>query len=170
MKPFIRELRIKNPLDAFAALEHLPYSLLLDSADLEHPNGRYSFIVSHPIETIESKDGRICLTNWGEQKHFEDEDVFKLIDARLKHWIPETETIRGLPLFKAGPPDISVMIWGAISRICRKMRRKTPMCRIWPSGFTIRFWLLIIRKIRRGLSPMRRAITKRARSRIIFWG
>jgi len=65
--PFIRELQARDPLAIFAALEHLPYSLLFDSADRNHPDARYSFIVSHPIETIESKDGEISkmsLAQW----------------------------------------------------------------------------------------------------------
>lgn len=101
MTPFIRELRIKDPLRAFAALQHLPYSLLLDSADLKHMNGRYSFVMSHPIETIESKDGEITLTNWEEQTTREG-DVFDIIAERVKHWVPETETIRGIPPFQGG--------------------------------------------------------------------
>ncbi len=101
MTPFIRELKTKDPLGAFAALEHLPYSLLLDSADQKHPNARYSFIVSHPIETIESKDGQVLITNWEEQTT-QDGDVFDVITKRLKHWIPHTQTIRGLPPFQGG--------------------------------------------------------------------
>ena len=38
MTPFIRELQIKDPLAVFSALEHLPYSLIFDSADQNHPN------------------------------------------------------------------------------------------------------------------------------------
>ncbi|MBX2834609.1 MAG: aminodeoxychorismate synthase component I [Micavibrio sp.] len=101
MTPFIRKLKIKDPLAVYAALEHLPYSLLLDSADRNHPNARYSFVVSHPIETIESKDGEITITNWEEQKKTEG-NVFDLIAERLNYWIPETKTVRGLPPFQGG--------------------------------------------------------------------
>lgn len=101
MTPFIRELRIKDPIAAYASLRHLPYSLLFDSADRNHPNARYSYVVSHPIETIESKDGQITLTNWEEQKKLEG-DVFALIAERLKYWIPQTQTVRGLPPFQGG--------------------------------------------------------------------
>ena len=78
MTPFIRELPIRDPLEAFSALEHLPYSLLFDSADLSHPNARYSFIVSHPIETLEYKNGVMQITNWEEQLKIEGEP-FKII-------------------------------------------------------------------------------------------
>jgi para-aminobenzoate synthetase component 1 len=101
MTPFIRELPRRNPIEIFAALEHLPYSLFLDSADLGHPTGRYSFIVSHPIETIEAKNGIITITNWDKQEKREG-DPFKIVQERLKHWIPNTEMIRGLPPFQGG--------------------------------------------------------------------
>lgn len=101
MTPFIRELHDRDPLAVFAALKHLPYSLLLDSADTGHPTGRYSFIVSHPIETIESKDGITTLTNWDRQKKYEG-DPFAIVQERLKHWIPDAETVRGLPPFQGG--------------------------------------------------------------------
>jgi para-aminobenzoate synthetase component 1 len=101
MTPFIRELPNRNAIEIFSALEHLPYSLLLDSADVGHPTGRFSFIVSHPIETIESKNGIVTITNWDKQEKREG-DPFKIVQERLKHWIPETETIRGLPPFQGG--------------------------------------------------------------------
>lgn len=102
MTPFIRELRLNDPLRAYAALEHLPYSLLLDSADQNHPNARYSFVVSHPIETIESKNGRITLTNWEEQRELRGRDIFEFIQERVRHWVPQTQTVRGLPPFQGG--------------------------------------------------------------------
>lgn len=101
MTPFIRELKGRDPLKIFAALKHLPYSLLLDSADIGHPTGRYSFIVSHPIETIEAKDRIVTLTNWHAQEKREG-DPFKILQERLNHWIPETETIRSMPPFQGG--------------------------------------------------------------------
>ena len=101
MTPFIRELRLQDPLRVFAALEHLPYSLLFDSADLNHPNARYSFIVSHPIETVEAKDGIVTITNWEEQQKSEG-NPFDILKERLEHWIPEADTVRGLPPFQGG--------------------------------------------------------------------
>ncbi len=101
MTPFIRDIKTKDPLKVFACLEHLPYSLIFDSADRAHNAARYSFIVSHPIETIESKDGRITLTNWEEQTVVEG-DPFDVIKGRLNHWIPDAQTVRGLPPFQGG--------------------------------------------------------------------
>lgn len=101
MTPFIRELDFKDPLAVFSALEHLPYSLLFDSADKNHPTARYSFVVSHPIETLEYKDGEMLITNWEEQKKIKGEP-FQIIKDRMAHWIPESEPVRGLPPFQGG--------------------------------------------------------------------
>ncbi|MFK7839714.1 MAG: aminodeoxychorismate synthase component I [Bdellovibrionales bacterium] len=101
MKPFVVELKEQNPLAVFAAVEHLPYSILFDSADLKHKDARYSFIVSHPIETIETKNGTSTLTNWDEQTTQEC-DPFDILTKRMKHWRDKVESARGLPPFQGG--------------------------------------------------------------------
>jgi len=101
MTPFIRELPLKDPVAVFATLEHLPYSLIFDSADRNHPNARYSFVVSHPIETLEYKDGVMQISNWEEQTKTEGEP-FEIIKERAAHWIPESTPVRGLPPFQGG--------------------------------------------------------------------
>ncbi len=101
MKPFAKELHNINPLAAFTALEHLPYSLFLDSADKNHKSSRYSFILSNPIETIESKNGVTTITNWDEQTS-EQVDPFECLNARMKHWRENAETLDGLPPFQGG--------------------------------------------------------------------
>ncbi len=92
---------MRNALKVFSALEYLPYSLLLDSADLGHKDARYSFVLSHPIETIETKNGFTTLTNWDEQTR-EEGDPFQILQKRMKHWRENVETIRGLPPFQGG--------------------------------------------------------------------
>ena len=101
MKPFVMELQERDPIAVFAAIEHLPYSLLLDSADRAHKNARYSFVLSHPIETIETKNGVATLTNWDEQTQQEC-DPFEILEQRMKHWRDNIETARGLPPFQGG--------------------------------------------------------------------
>lgn len=101
MKPFALELNAIDPLTAFAAVEHLPYSLLLDSADLAHKNGRYSFVLSHPIETIECKNGQATITNW-DKETTQHGDPFNILSERMKHWRENTHTIDGLPPFQGG--------------------------------------------------------------------
>lgn len=101
MKPFIHELAGFDPLEAFAAVSDTPYSLLLDSADPNHPGSRYSFVACHPIETIESKNGLITVTNWEQQTTFNG-DPFALIKERMESWVNETEHVHGLPPFQGG--------------------------------------------------------------------
>jgi para-aminobenzoate synthetase component 1 len=101
MKPFIMELKERDPLRVFSAVEYLPYSLLLDSADLGHKDARYSFVLSHPIETIETKNGITTLTNWDEQTTHE-VDPFEILQERMKYWREQTDTARGLPPFQGG--------------------------------------------------------------------
>ena len=101
MKPFATEINEHDPLRVFASVEHLPYSLLLDSADLAHKSSRYSFVLSHPIETIETKNGIATLTNWDEQTQ-EQGDPFEILNRRMKHWRDNVQTINGLPPFQGG--------------------------------------------------------------------
>ncbi|HHK73786.1 MAG TPA: hypothetical protein ENJ57_01335, partial [Rhizobiales bacterium] len=101
MKPFIHELAGFDPLEAFAAVSDMPYSLLLDSADPNHPGSRYSFVACHPIETIESKNGLVTVTNWEQQTSF-DGDPFALLKDRMESWVEETEHVHGLPPFQGG--------------------------------------------------------------------
>ena len=86
MKPFVQDITGIDIINAFAAVKHMPYSLLLDSADRNHPNSRYSFICCMPIETIEAKDGKISVTNWEQRLSFTG-DPFALLQARMKSWV-----------------------------------------------------------------------------------
>ena len=101
MKPFILELKNRDPLAVFAAYEHLPYSLFFDSADLGHKDARYSFILSHPIETIEAFGTQITITNWDGQTQ-EEGNPFDILQSRMKNWCKDVETVRGLPPFQGG--------------------------------------------------------------------
>jgi para-aminobenzoate synthetase component I len=101
MKPFVFELPQMDPLRAYLAIKHIPYSLLLDSADMSHQNNRYSFVMSHPIETIEAKGNKISITNW-DQKLSLTGDPFVMLNARMKSWINRTEHVHGLPPFQGG--------------------------------------------------------------------
>ncbi|MGH1398610.1 MAG: aminodeoxychorismate synthase component I [Alphaproteobacteria bacterium] len=105
MHPYVREIQENDPLRAFAAVEHLPYSLLLDSADLGHRDGRYSFIVSHPIETIEVKNGVLRVTNWDGQAEYEG-DPLAMLQSRLTHWRDAIETVPDLPPFQGGAAGV----------------------------------------------------------------
>ncbi|MGB0719559.1 MAG: aminodeoxychorismate synthase component I [Bdellovibrionales bacterium] len=101
MQPFVTALEYREPIGIFTALAHMPYALLFDSADRAHPDARYSFIASHPIETIEAKNGQITLTNWDEQTQ-QSGDPFAVLQTRLRHWRDTVETAKDLPPFQGG--------------------------------------------------------------------
>ena len=101
MRPFIRDITGVNPLKAFLAVKHMPFSLLLDSADPKHPHGRYSFVMCHPVETIESKGNEITVTNWEQRLTFEG-DPCSVLQSRIHDWMPNTSKIPNMPPFQGG--------------------------------------------------------------------
>lgn len=101
MKPFVDDISEIDIKDAFLAIKHLPYSLLLDSADQNHQSSRYSFAMCMPIETIEVKNGKIDVTNWEQRLTFSG-DPLALLQARMKSWVERTETLPNLPPFQGG--------------------------------------------------------------------
>lgn len=101
MKPFVHEITGIDPIKAFATVKHMPYSLLLDSADRNHPNSRYSFICCMPIETIEAKDGKISVINWEQRLSFTG-DPLELLRSRMKSWVSFASRHANLPPFQGG--------------------------------------------------------------------
>ena len=91
----------KDPLPWAAALCPLPYTLFLDSADRDHPTGRYSFIAFMPFETIESKNGRMTVTNKENQLSFIG-DPFRILQQRLSAWDKGRAAPQDLPPFTGG--------------------------------------------------------------------
>lgn len=102
MKPFIYDITGIDPIKAFLAVKHLPYSLLLDSADHKHPNSRYTFLACMPIETIEAKDAEIEITNWEQRITLKDADPFDTIQSRMRSWIKFAAPIPNMPPFQGG--------------------------------------------------------------------
>lgn len=101
MKPFVHDITGIDPLAAFAAIKHMPYSLLLDSADRAHPASRYSFVMGQPIETIEAKGHKISITNWEQRLSFTG-NPFAILEERLNVWVPQTTRIPNMPPFQGG--------------------------------------------------------------------
>ncbi len=101
MKPYARDITGLNYLKAFLAVKHMPYSLLLDSADRSHPNSRFSFVMCQPIETVEAKDGHISITNWEQRLSFKG-DPFSVLQSRMKTWVSECEHRPNMPSFQGG--------------------------------------------------------------------
>lgn len=90
-----------HPIKAFLTVKHLPYSLLLDSADPNHPESRYSFVMCKPIETIEAFGNNVSVTNW-EQRLSITANPLDVLEDRLAVWIPNAETVPDLPPFQGG--------------------------------------------------------------------
>tara|TARA_R110001592_G_scaffold20926_9_gene84647 strand:+ start:33387 stop:34805 length:1419 start_codon:yes stop_codon:yes gene_type:complete len=100
-KPFVHDITGIDPVQAFLAVKHMPYSLFLDSADRKHPSSRYSFVMCQPIETIEAKDGKITVTNWEQRLSF-DGQPFAVLQSRIKAWVENAETVANMPPFQGG--------------------------------------------------------------------
>jgi len=101
MPPFLYEISDIDPIEAFLTIKHIPYSLLLDSADEKHPASRYSYVMCMPVETIEAKDGTITVTNW-EQRLNLTGDPLDIVQSRLSSWIEGEHNLEGLPPFQGG--------------------------------------------------------------------
>lgn len=81
MTLFVHKITDIDPVEAFKSVSHIPYSLLLDSADPKHKLNRYSYVMTNPVETIE--------TNFDE------------LQTRLSEG-EKTKHIEGLPPFQGG--------------------------------------------------------------------
>jgi anthranilate/para-aminobenzoate synthase component I len=134
MKPFVFDIKTTAG-EAFAALQTQPYSLWLDSADTAHTQGRYSYIVSHPVEMIEAKDGRVTVTNSAQQTVLRC-DPFDILNERLAAWKSEAETVEGCRRSRAASPDFSATTSRARLKTSPLPRASIRTCRIWRSGFT----------------------------------
>jgi para-aminobenzoate synthetase component 1 len=101
MPPFLYEITDIDPIDAFLAIKHIPYSLLLDSSDTKHPASRYSYVMCMPVETIEAKNGKTTVTNW-EQRLSLTGDPLNIVQSRLSSWIDGAHNLKGLLPFQGG--------------------------------------------------------------------
>lgn len=90
-----------NPVQSFAPLAAQPYSIFLDSSRNGHALNRMSYICWHPFETIESKDGRITITN-AEHQFTYAADPFQVVRERLALWGEDVKTQKDLPAFQGG--------------------------------------------------------------------
>ncbi|NCC22051.1 MAG: aminodeoxychorismate synthase component I [Alphaproteobacteria bacterium] len=107
MTLFVYPIKYKEPLTLFSALRHTPYSLLLDSALPDHSASRFSYIAFHPVETIESTDGVVTITNREEQLTRKG-DPFAILQERLERREPAPEQRRNIPPFQGGAAGM----WG----------------------------------------------------------
>jgi para-aminobenzoate synthetase component I len=90
-----------DPVQSFAPLAAQPYSIFLDSSKHAHDLSRVSYICWHPFETIESKGGRITITN-AEHQFTYAADPFQVVRERLALWGEDVKPQKDLPSFQGG--------------------------------------------------------------------
>lgn len=91
-----------DALNTFAPVAHLPYAQFLDSNRTGHSLSRYSYILWHPFEMIESKDGAVTVTN-AESSTTYRADPFQVVRERLALWAENSAAPRAdLPPFQGG--------------------------------------------------------------------
>jgi para-aminobenzoate synthetase component 1 len=98
---FVYDWQGPDAATSFAPLAGLPYSLFLDSAKDGHALNRYSYILWHPFEMIESMDGRVTVTNRDHQFSYA-ADIFKVVQERLALWSEDRKIQNNLPPFQGG--------------------------------------------------------------------
>jgi para-aminobenzoate synthetase component 1 len=91
----------ETPVNTYAPLAAEPYSLFLDSSRESHPLSRYSYVLGHPFETIESKDGLVTVTNRENNVSFA-ASSFDVVKERLSLWGENFSTRASLPPFQGG--------------------------------------------------------------------
>jgi para-aminobenzoate synthetase component I len=105
--PLVEELSpCPDVVKTLAAFADQPGLLLLDSALVREPTGRYSFLVADPFETIVLQRAAYGC------------DPFEAIRRRLRHF--EAEAVAGLPPFQGGAAGLfSYELGTAFERISR---------------------------------------------------
>ncbi len=98
---FVYDWEEPDATKCFAPLAHQPYSLFFDGNRPGHPLSRYSYLCWHPFETIESKDGRVTVSNM--ENHFTyAADVFQVVRERLSLWAEQIKSPKSFPFFHGG--------------------------------------------------------------------
>lgn len=105
MPLFVYPLPGLDPVVAFAAVHDRPYSLFLDSADRAHPSARFSFVLYHPIEIIESKNGKVSVSNRDQSLSFR-ADPFAVLSDRIAVWKAGAQIRDDLPPFQGGAAGV----------------------------------------------------------------
>ncbi|WP_273049864.1 aminodeoxychorismate synthase component I [Pseudoalteromonas sp.] len=86
------KLAIKQScIDVFAHFAHLPYAILLDSANSEHINSRFDIIAIEPQSTLEVKNNKSFLNNIESS-----DNCFEIMNNELSH-LDKTKASYDLP-------------------------------------------------------------------------
>lgn len=102
MDIFAQPYDYTDPAALFAAVAHLPYSLLIDSADRDHPDARYSYILTNPLEIIEAHGSDITVSSGARLTHHNGKDPFAVAHSRLLARNGMDLPLAGLPPFQGG--------------------------------------------------------------------
>ncbi|NMH64168.1 aminodeoxychorismate synthase component I [Shewanella salipaludis] len=82
----------------FGHFAHLPWAVLLDSADASHQDARYDIICAAPIATLVTRGAQTELSHWqaGKPSHSErlSQEPFALLSGTLQRLFPEAKTSR----------------------------------------------------------------------------
>ena len=94
-----------SPVKAFGAFANDPYAIFLDSSDHDHELSHCSYICAFPVETIESHDHKVLITNKDQQLTLTG-DPFDILRSRLDIWAPDADIaeqhIHGMHPFTGG--------------------------------------------------------------------
>lgn len=93
--PLVREIAYADPVELFAIFLGDPQAVLLDSALVSEPRGRYAFIAAEPFRVMTSKDGIIDID--GERQVG---DPFTALRRELARY--PISAVPGLPPFQGG--------------------------------------------------------------------
>ncbi len=98
---FVYDWQRPGPLESFAPLADLPYSLFLDSNREGHNLSRYSYILWSPFETIEATGTSVTVESGGVKSTYA-ADPFRVVRERLALWGENIRTREDLPPFQGG--------------------------------------------------------------------
>lgn len=98
---FVYDWQGPDAATCFTPLSALPYSIFLDSNMGGHALSRVSYVLWHPFETIESKNGRVTITNRDHQFSY-NADLFKVVRERMALWGENRTLQKNLPAFQGG--------------------------------------------------------------------
>jgi para-aminobenzoate synthetase component 1 len=86
----------------FAKIQNMPYSLFFDSADRDHPDARYSYILANPLETIEAKGTDVTISSREKLKTVRGKNPFDVLKACLEAHEFDKKKRDDLPPFQGG--------------------------------------------------------------------
>lgn len=97
MLPVVREIPYQNASYYLGKLSRQSNVALLDSAKLDERFGRYSFLAFDPFTTVESKNGKVVISNGYSPRS---KGTFDILQEMLEQY--QSATVENLPPFQGG--------------------------------------------------------------------